>query len=80
MKKTMNGSLQGWKTHGSRDVDLKKLVELYKDTAKISGDRDALIASAEAIASETTAIQNPAAEATAFVSAQAIAQLAKGGK
>jgi hypothetical protein len=68
---------RGWIINGDVRVELSKLVELYKK-ASASGDDSAVTLTAEALAAESTALANPAAEASAFVAAQAIHGLARG--
>lgn len=66
-----------WPLQGNVGLDLQRLVELYKASLREKGDENALTVTAEAIASESTALANPAAEAAAFISAQAISELAR---
>ncbi len=71
---------RGWTVEGSANVDLEKLVDLYRASSRADGDDRALTVTAEAIASESTALSNPAAEASAFIAAKAVRNLAKGAK
>jgi hypothetical protein len=68
---------RGWMINGAVGVDMKKLVELYRQ-ASVGGKASALTITAEALAAESTALANPAAEASAFVAAQSIREHGRG--
>lgn len=75
----MDKAKQSWPTEGKIEIDLNEMVQLYKQILDSRGEAFAKRITAEAIASESTAVQN-AAEAIAFSTAEAIGKIAQSSK
>ena len=58
-------------------VSIDRLVALYKDAAAVKGDEFAQTLVAEAVNSESTAVQSLASESTAAVLATAVSKMAR---